>query len=334
VTYTLLFLNILVFLAGLALAKYRQVPIGDYISGHQTPAVREIHDLTGFLSGEDVYVRGQWWRLITACFGHIGFVHLAVNMYSLFVVGPLLERIWGSGRFLVLYLISGLGGSCGMLLQKPLGGGAGASGALWGVMASFATWIYLNRHALPPALIASWRRSLLIVFILNVGITVGIPQVSKGAHFGGGIIGLVAGVPLDYLRFGRGWQRAAAFAGLIALPVLCLGILIQSFRYTGSLIQGTVALREAQYVYDTEARPLLDRDRRNRNAEEANRIADELAELTAQVKAAARSVGERSPWWIPDLSRDEQRFKEAAANDTRILDAGIDRLRGNPPSHP
>src|SRR5260370_12268901 len=112
----------------------------------------------GSLRGGDIYVKHEWWRLVTCCFVHIGFFHLAVNMYSLFVVGPLLERLWGPIGFLVLYLIARVGGSCGMLIGNPLGAGAGASGAIWGVSASLATWLFPNRAALSRQLITSMHR--------------------------------------------------------------------------------------------------------------------------------------------------------------------------------
>jgi membrane associated rhomboid family serine protease len=161
---------------------------------------------------------------------HIGFFHLAVNMYSLFVVGPLLERLWGSAGFLVLYLLAGLGGSCGMLIEIPLGGGAGASGAIWGVLASLATWLFLNRSVLPRQLIVSMQRQLIVVFLLNIFITFGVAQISKGAHFGGGIVGLLVALPLDVLRFGRGKQRWVALAALVAIPIICVAAAVMSLN--------------------------------------------------------------------------------------------------------
>src|SRR5206468_571251 len=98
---------------------------------------------------------------------HFGLVHLGVNMYSLWAVGPLLEQLWGSGRYLVLYLLAGLGGSCAMVIENLLADrpnflGAGASGALFGILGSMVTWLFLNRDVLPPALVRVWRRQLII----------------------------------------------------------------------------------------------------------------------------------------------------------------------------
>jgi membrane associated rhomboid family serine protease len=265
VTYALIAINVFVFLAGYWLASARGVSTSDYLSGtDKTGEVAHIQELTGALRGRDIYLRGQWWRLLTACFGHIGLAHLATNMISLFLVGPLLERIWGPGRFLLLYLLAGFGGSCGMLIENPAGGGAGASGALWGVLASLATWLFLNRHILPPSFIAHGGRQLLVVFALNVFITFGFANISKGGHFGGGIVGLLVAVPLDYLRFGSLRQRLLALGSLIAVPIVCLVAVLVSFRHSGEKIAHSDLAYQYEFVYvrateyyNTHALPFL-----------------------------------------------------------------------------
>jgi membrane associated rhomboid family serine protease len=302
VTYTLLFANIAVFAAGMALAAANNVSVDAYLSGgDNTGAVREIQRQIGFLAGGDVYVRGEWWRLITACFGHIGWIHLAVNMYSLYAVGPLLERLWGPTRFLVLYLLSGLGGTCGMLIESPLAQGAGASGALWGIMASLATWLYLNRNALPGRLIADWRRQLITVFILNMIITLSFQEISKGGHFGGGLIGLIAAVPLDYLKFGTRSQRLAAILGLVAIPVICIAIVIRSFAFTGPVLQLQASLKEAGQTYNRAA-PLINQG--GLDGRTAAKIDSELGAAQVKLEEALNAPTRPFPPWLP--SQDSQ----------------------------
>src|SRR2546423_5917495 len=78
---------------------------------------------------------GQAWRLFSYAFLHIGFPHLMVNLWALAVLGPFLERLVGSARFLLLYALAALGGGVAVVAFGP--GGiptAGASGALWGLM--------------------------------------------------------------------------------------------------------------------------------------------------------------------------------------------------------
>jgi rhomboid protease GluP len=134
VTQLLFWANVLVFLIGLMWAQQQGV-INAYLAGG-TPSI--LHKL-GALGGGDLG-RREWWRLLSCCFVHFGFMHIAMNMLGLYLVGPLVERMWGHLRFLAIYLISGLVGSCAMsiTLRHPLALGAGASGALWGVMVSMA----------------------------------------------------------------------------------------------------------------------------------------------------------------------------------------------------
>jgi membrane associated rhomboid family serine protease len=229
VTYLLIGLNLLWFLAGLSLAAQYGVPPAAFLGISVDPQVQgqilAILHVTGAITYADIYAKHQWWRLLSCCFVHFGIVHLGVNMYSLYVVGPLLERMWGWWRFLLLYLIAGLGGSCAMIMwPKPSFIGAGASGALWGVLASMVTWILLNRRFLPRELASGWLRNLLFVFGLNAVITLYFQEfISKEAHFGGGLVGLVAAVPMNYARFGRGWQRGLALLGLLVVVLLGLG---------------------------------------------------------------------------------------------------------------
>jgi membrane associated rhomboid family serine protease len=231
VTLVLLFLNLLVFAYGCMLAVRSQIPLNDFIAGSSEP-VLEISHLTGSLRPVDIVVRGEWWRLITCCFVHFGLLHLGVNMYSLYVIGPLLERMWGRWGFLVLYLLTGLVGSCSMVFFSDFRNGAGASGAIWGIMASMATWVFLNRHHLPRQLVSAWSRQLFIVFLLNVFIS-NLPGISASAHFGGGIAGLILAVPLHYARQARGLLRWLAIASIAAVPVAALAAVqykVEPFR--------------------------------------------------------------------------------------------------------
>ena len=77
---------------------------------------------------------GEWWRLITATFLHYGPLHLGMNMLVLWFIGPPLEEYFGHGRYMLVYLVSGLAGSAGALIFSPNALTVGASGAIWGIM--------------------------------------------------------------------------------------------------------------------------------------------------------------------------------------------------------
>jgi hypothetical protein len=160
-------------------------------------------------------------------------------MWVLYAVGPFFEQLWGRGRFLVLYLIAGLGGSCCIVLIKPVAVeagvrritlGAGASGAIWGLLTAHMIWIILNRRYLPPALASQMLRRIVFNIVINVVLTYSVAHISAEAHFGGGIIGGIAAVLLNAHRYGSSRQRRLSLLGLIAIPVLSVGAVVAAER--------------------------------------------------------------------------------------------------------
>jgi membrane associated rhomboid family serine protease len=328
VTLILIFINLLFFVAGLALASAMHVPINAYLAGADNAGeVHKVQDRIGFLNGKDVYLRGQWWRLLTSCFNHVGWIHLAVNMFSLLMVGPLLERMWGPGRYLTLYLLSGFGGSCGMLIENPLRGGAGASGALWGILASMIPWIFLHRQVLPPSLIADWRRRLVTVFILNIYITFAFSQISKGGHFGGGIVGLIAAVPLDSVRFGRQWKRWLASAALAAMPLICVEAVLVSFRSTGELIEQDELAGEAVRFYNDDVLPVLVQPLRPREPQEVQKLIGSVSAKVTALKQGIKRLQEEEPYWNPAVNSDRRRVEKNLQELLDRFDAALKKLR-------
>lgn len=249
VTYAMFSLNIMVFAAGLMLAQYEKIPFSQVLNGES----HQVLDQTGALAASDLFQRGQWWRLLTYAFVHVGGFHLLVNMASLFMLGPMLERLWGRWQYLTLYLLSALGGGCGALIDNPIAQTAGASGALWGLMTSYLTWLYFNREVMRPGGMSRSLSQLMVVLVLNVFITFQIPGISKGAHFGGGIVGLVAGVPLDVLRFGAKSRRWLGPVGLLAILLACGGVVFYSYQTTGRRIKEVPTFNQALLPHITQS---------------------------------------------------------------------------------
>jgi len=133
---------------------------------------------------------GEWWRLISSTFIHIGIFHLLMNMYALIYIGLLLEPYLGKSRFISAYFLSGIAGSITSLYWNELTISAGASGAIFGMYGVFLAMLTTN------LIEKSARKSLLIsigVFVLyNLanGLKGGI---DNAAHIGGLISGLVIG---------------------------------------------------------------------------------------------------------------------------------------------
>jgi rhomboid protease GluP len=216
----LMLINIVAFTGSFAVAARSGFDPWDFL-GKGGPLVLE---KVGALSVTDI-AKGEWWRLLTNCFLHYGLMHLVLNMTSLFLARRV-EALWGSGRFLVLYLICGVCGSCVAVWFNPGDGGkvmvlAGASGALWGVMTSAIVWLLLNRSHLPPEQVRQWISQLSFTLLLNIGVSM-LPQVSAAAHFGGGIAGILAAFLLRVHKFGPVTKRSMAGVLLAFLPTIFL----------------------------------------------------------------------------------------------------------------
>ena len=181
------------------------VKFGDGLAG--VPANVPFPDLVGVAHGE-------WWRLITAAFLHYGPFHLLLNMLALYWFGTLLERRIGSGRYLMLYLVSGLAGSAGALVLDPTTPTVGASGAIFGILGA---GLVLERQR-----DYVFGGSALGIIVINLVFTFSIANISIGGHIGGLIGGAAATLGLS--RFGRG-HAAYGRAGLLgALTVVAVGI--------------------------------------------------------------------------------------------------------------
>jgi len=164
---------------------------------------------------------GDWWRLITAAFLHYGPLHLLMNMVALFWFGSLLEQRIGSGRYLLLYLVSGLAGSAGALLFDPTRPTVGASGAIFGVLGA---GLVLERQR-----DYVFGGSALGIIVINLVFTFAIPNISIGGHLGGLIGGAAATLGLS--QFGRG-HVAYGRAGPIGIAtILAVGIASMAIAY-------------------------------------------------------------------------------------------------------
>ncbi len=167
-----------------------------------------------------VTTSGEWWRLLSSTFLHWGVLHLAVNMYGLWVLGRLVEQIHGPRRYLVTYVLAGLGGSLASVYFGPGAPSAGASGAVFGILGAAIAEFALRRRAYPEA----WRRAvlgnLLFLAVANVLIGSAVPGIDQAAHLGGLVTGALAGAVLAPRgRFGR-TRAARAVAATLAVVAL------------------------------------------------------------------------------------------------------------------
>lgn len=134
---------------------------------------------------------GEFWRFITPIFLHVSVPHLLVNMYSLYAIGPAVERFFGTPRFIAVYLLSGVSGVLFSLAFSPFPS-AGASGSIFGLLGALAMFLYLHR-ALFGRFGRLQLRQLILVAVLNLGLGL-MPGIDNWGHVGG----LVAGVILAW----------------------------------------------------------------------------------------------------------------------------------------
>ncbi|HEY7598989.1 MAG TPA: rhomboid family intramembrane serine protease [Candidatus Limnocylindrales bacterium] len=142
----------------------------------------------GALRGSDV-ASGDYWRLISAGFLHAGFFHLLFNMFSLWILGSLLEPAIGQLRFALIFFVSLLAGSFGALLVDPNSLTVGASGGIFGLMG--AAVVVLRSRGVNPM-----ESGLGLWIGLNLLITFTVPGISIGGHIGGLIGGALAALVL------------------------------------------------------------------------------------------------------------------------------------------
>jgi membrane associated rhomboid family serine protease len=132
---------------------------------------------------------GEAYRFLTSMFLHAGIIHLALNMWALWIVGRVIEQALGPGRFLGLYLVSGLGGSLAVYLFTGPYLTVGASGAIFGLFG--ALFILLRR-------VGRDTSSMLSLIVINVVFTFLIPGISIAGHLGGLATGTIAALGLAY----------------------------------------------------------------------------------------------------------------------------------------
>ncbi|WP_268748268.1 rhomboid family intramembrane serine protease [Gracilibacillus boraciitolerans] len=130
---------------------------------------------------------GEWWRIITSMFLHIGVLHLALNMLALYFVGTLVERIYGNTRFLLIYFLAGIAGGIASFALNP-SIAAGASGALFGL---FGALLFFGIK-FPKVFFKTMGTNVIFVVILNIVFGFAVQQVDNAAHIGGLIGGFIA----------------------------------------------------------------------------------------------------------------------------------------------
>jgi len=193
---------------------------------------------------------GEWWRLLTSTFLHFGLLHLAFNMWALWVNGIVAERLYGSSRYLLLYLVAGVAGSVTSFLWHPFVNGAGASGAIFGILGALFAYFLRTDTGVPKSVLVAQRNTAGIFIVVSILNAARFPGIDNAAHLGGLAAGFVLGLllcrPLD-----RKWDEEDStrqWVGALALVV-------------GSALAVGYYLRSGQLhprvLHDPSGRPIL-----------------------------------------------------------------------------
>lgn len=202
VSIVLIAANVAVYLLGLA------VGAGELQTRFGNLAGPVVFSPDGPLQG---VAAGQYYRLLTAAFLHAGLFHIAVNMFALAQLGPVLESALGRVRFVALYVLSALGGSTLSYLIAPQGTlGVGASGALFGLFGAY--YVVVRR-------MGGQTGSIVVLLVVNLVITFSVPIIDWRAHVGGLVTGSLIAVAFAYApRDGR--RRAVQAGTCVAVAVV------------------------------------------------------------------------------------------------------------------
>ncbi|NTU25096.1 rhomboid family intramembrane serine protease [Bacillus tequilensis] len=192
---------------------------------------------------------GEWWRLLTPIVLHIGIAHLAFNTLALWSVGTAVERMYGSGRFLLIYLAAGITGSIASFVFSPYPS-AGASGAIFGCLGALLYVALSNRKMF----LRTIGTNIIVIILINLGFGFAVSNIDNSGHIGGLIGGFFAAAALGLPIAGALGKRVLSAVLLIALAVgfLYYGLHSPSHQESALIQQASELYQEGKYEEVTE----------------------------------------------------------------------------------
>ncbi|NUG67446.1 rhomboid family intramembrane serine protease [Lactobacillus mellis] len=164
--------------------------------------------------------QGQWWRLITPIFVHIGWQHILINSLTLYFMGQQLEFLYGPLKFIGLYLLSGIGGN---LMSFAFGSSAslsaGASTSLFGLFGLYVTLGLIFRK---NEVIRQWSQQFLLLIILNLGTDIFMGGIDIWGHIGGALTGCLLGFVISVPQMQNSLSRLGRIISIVILLVLAV----------------------------------------------------------------------------------------------------------------
>ncbi|MGH9356918.1 MAG: rhomboid family intramembrane serine protease [Terriglobia bacterium] len=168
---------------------------------------------------------GEIWRLVMPMFLHIGVAHLAVNMVALYLLGSLLEPLYGYGRFSLLYVLSGMGGSLLSMEASPHIA-AGASGAIFGVAGAMLVTGLLRPQIVPRRWKSLFGVGILLAIIINLIFGRFVPHIDNWAHLGGLAAGLALACIIPPVVASKEIRAVRGVQPIVIIPAVLVALAI------------------------------------------------------------------------------------------------------------
>ena len=207
ITYALIAINVIIFLLGMILN------LSDTF-------------INLFANYGPLVTEGQYYRLFTSMFIHANLFHILFNMYALYLLGSQAEGFFGKGKFLVIYILSGISGSLLSILLNQGAVSVGASGAIFGILGALLYFGYNNRVYLGNTLI----REIVPVILINLAFGFMMTGVDNFAHIGGLIGGITTAMAVGFYS---NTGKSDRINGIIITIMLFAFLIFMNFFYAG-----------------------------------------------------------------------------------------------------
>ncbi|SRR6266404_7902128 len=259
----------------------------------------------------------QYWRLITSIFIHIGIIHLLLNNYALWIIGQEIERIYGSARFVILYLATGIVGSIGSFIFNPQATSAGASGSIFGLFGVMAAFAFRYRKEIPEFLSRDIKRRVIPIIFINLVFGFSVRIVDNSAHIGGLLSGIALALVVPYMRPN---ERITPMVWR-TLQVICCALILISFvnafrSYDGPRLSMSNLASSPGKSVETYFNNMRDANRSFIEARKALGTPFDGGKISADVKSAMDVVerGIRSVNSVPHIDDESEQYRK------RLLD--------------
>jgi len=180
--------------------------------------------------------QGEIWRMVTPIFLLIGLLHIFVNSYAIWIVGPQVEKLYGGARFTVIYILTGIAGVAGSYWYHPEAISAGASGAIFGLFGALLVFGFKYRSVIPPMFQRAVGKGVFPVIAINLFIGYMIPAIDNSAHVAGLIAGAILAAVIPFKKPGSSTPDLFKVLQIILVVLVLLSFYEVAVHYNGPAI--------------------------------------------------------------------------------------------------